>query len=171
MHRHDNAEEIWLAIPGWEGLYSASSAGRIRGDRSGRVLRPSTHRYTGHQRVQLYRDGRAVTRLVHRLVLATFVGPCPDGMECCHNDGDSKNNRVDNLRWDTRTSNMADTIAHGTRQRGVRHYRTDLTNQDIRSIRDLYRCGMVQREIGERFGISQGAVSLIISGRRWGHVP
>ena len=47
-------------------------------------------------------DGRGYkTRLVHRLVLETFVGAAPAGMEGCHNDGNRFNKRLENLRWDT----------------------------------------------------------------------
>jgi hypothetical protein len=53
------------------------------------------------------------TRKVHRLVLETFVGPCPDGMECCHNNGDPADNRLENLRWDTLSSNAYDRVEHG----------------------------------------------------------
>lgn len=52
----------------------------------------------------------------HVLVLHAFHGPCPIGMEGCHNDGDIKNWRLDNLRWDTRSANIADSIRHGTRR-------------------------------------------------------
>jgi len=52
-------------------------------------------------------------KLVHRLVLEAFAGPCPDGMEACHGDGDPTNNRRLNLRWDTRSSNQLDTVRHG----------------------------------------------------------
>lgn len=53
-------------------------------------------------------------RLVHRLVLEAFVGPCPEGMEGCHGDGDPTNNSLGNLRWDTATSNQLDKVRHGT---------------------------------------------------------
>ena len=49
----------------------------------------------------------------HRLVLLAFVGECPSGMEACHNDGDPSNNNIDNLRWDTRSSNIKDQVKHG----------------------------------------------------------
>jgi hypothetical protein len=35
-------------------------------------------------------------------------------MDGCHNDGDPFNNAVTNLRWDTRSGNLRDKIAHGT---------------------------------------------------------
>src|SRR4051794_22273996 len=51
----------------------------------------------GHLTVNLSRAGRKTSRPVHRLVLAAWVGPCPPGLICCHNDGDTANNRVENL--------------------------------------------------------------------------
>jgi len=51
---------------------------------------------------------------VHRLVLEAFIGPAPKGTICCHNDGDPTNNRLENLRWDTHSSNTRDAIRHGT---------------------------------------------------------
>lgn len=52
--------------------------------------------------------------LVHVLVLEAFVGPRPEGMACCHNDGDGQNNTLANLRWDTYSSNNHDLVRHGT---------------------------------------------------------
>lgn len=49
----------------------------------------------------------------HRAVLLAFIGPCLDGMECCHNNGDPLDNRLENLRWDTRQANTIDKINHG----------------------------------------------------------
>ncbi|QOV97160.1 HNH endonuclease [Rhodococcus pyridinivorans] len=57
---------------------------------------------------------RMLNRKVHRLVLEAFTGPCPDGMVGCHNDGDTTNNRLDNLRWDTPGANNRDKRTHGT---------------------------------------------------------
>lgn len=47
-------------------------------------------------------------------VLTAFVGPCPEGMECCHWDGNPLNNHILNLRWDTHQGNMKDMVRHWT---------------------------------------------------------
>ena len=47
-------------------------------------------------------------------MLEAFVGPCPKGMVCCHNDGDPTNNRPGNLRWDSYAANFRDAMVHGT---------------------------------------------------------
>lgn len=116
--------EEWREVPGHAGAYAVSSFGRVRsvgrkvtaGERvrsvADKILRPWSMP-TGHLAVGL--GGKAADRrLVHRLVLEAFVGPCPDGMEGCHNDGDPTNNRLENLRWDTRSGNIHDAIKHGT---------------------------------------------------------
>lgn len=64
--------------------------------------------------VTLSVDGVLRSHRVHHLVLKTFVGPCPPGMEGCHNDGNFRHNWVDNLRWDTPSSNHFDKVKHGT---------------------------------------------------------
>lgn len=71
-------------------------------------------RKDGRLSVVLNREGRRRTRLIHQLVLEAFVGPRPNGMEGCHNDGICTNNVWTNLRWDTRAGNAADTKRHGT---------------------------------------------------------
>jgi hypothetical protein len=42
-----------------------------------------------------------------------FIGPRPDGLDVCHNNGDRLDNQVGNLRYGTRSENMLDTVPHG----------------------------------------------------------
>lgn len=102
--------EEWRDIEGHEGLYQVSNTGKVKSLRSGKILKTESGEW-GHQRVNLGRRERGLR--VHRLVLEAFVGPCPPGMECCHNNGDPSDNRVENLRWDTKKSNAADKRKHG----------------------------------------------------------
>lgn len=116
--------ETWKPIPGWEGAYEVSDQGRVRSlpravrhyrggasRRGGRILRPGVVR--DYERVVLQRDGRTKNVAVHRLVLTAFIGPCPPGMEACHGDGNRRNNRLSNLRWDTKAANCRDRTTHG----------------------------------------------------------
>lgn len=118
--------ETWLPVVGFEGQYEVSDHGRIRGvDRiavlsdgrripvRGCILK-QRQRAKGYWQVCLQRGGRPTAHVAHRLVLTAFVGPCPDGMQACHNDGDKSNNRLSNLRWDTPSSNTLDLVRHGT---------------------------------------------------------
>src|SRR3970282_914182 len=102
--------ERWLPVVGYEGSYEVSDLGRVRSlDRilpcgrrkKGIVLRPSPGANGGHLGLHLCAYSKRNAR-VHRLVLAAFVGPCPIGMEGCHDDGAPTNTRLRNLRWDTK---------------------------------------------------------------------
>jgi hypothetical protein len=99
--------EIWAQTkyPG----YQVSTFGRAKGKR-GSILSSSTNK-AGYVTFVVNPEHKSV--YVHHLVLETFVGPRPDGLEACHNDGNHGNNRLDNLRWDTRSSNFHDQVKHG----------------------------------------------------------
>lgn len=114
--------ETWKPIPGHEGIYEVSDIGRVRSlDRvvarnrrvKGRVLVLNL-KSNGYSQVELFSGGQGKWLMSHRLVLLAFAGPCPEGMEACHNDGDQTNNAPSNLRWDTRSANQMDCVAHGT---------------------------------------------------------
>src|SRR5689334_10373035 len=47
-------------------------------------------------------------RYVHEIVLSTFIGPKPSGMEACHENDVGLDNRLSNLRWDTPAANDED---------------------------------------------------------------
>jgi hypothetical protein len=126
--------EHWKDIPGYEGRYQVSDLGRVRSvdrlvefprylrdgawrsaslrKRKGVLLRPGPMR-SGHLTVAL---GRGNSRQVHQLVLLAFVGPCPEGHEVLHLDHDPKNNRLDNLKYGTRSENIKMDYAAGRRQ-------------------------------------------------------
>jgi hypothetical protein len=46
-------------------------------------------------------------------VMLAFVGPCPEGMETRHLDGDPANNHRSNLKYGTRSQQRHDDVRHG----------------------------------------------------------
>ncbi len=107
---------------------------------------------------------------IHRLVLEVFVGPCPEGMECCHGDGNNQNNALSNLRWDTSKSNKADQVIHGTAQLGSNHSGAKLTDIDVINIRSDYANGVTYKELIVKYNISYQHVWTIIRRKRWRHI-
>lgn len=174
-------EEIWKPIVGWEGLYEASTHGRIRSldrvvhhplgpkRRKGALMKQSTTA-TGYRFLTIRKDGRGQTLFVHRLVLEAFVGPCPQGMECRHMDGNSSNNRLENLSWGTARENAADRDTHGTTARGERHGQSKLTEGDIHRIRSALNEGQSMRSLAREFGVSLPAIRRIAHGKTWRQV-
>jgi hypothetical protein len=112
------AQVEYRPIEGFPG-YRVGDDGTVVSTKFGwRVMKPSKNK-KGYPHVCLSnRDRQSKTLDVHRIVTMAFHGPCPDGMEVCHNDGNPDNNSAANLRWDTRKANHADKLKHGTSLRG-----------------------------------------------------
>ncbi len=105
---------MWKDIPGHEGRYQASDEGKVRSliGKNPKVLSPCFLK--GYEAVGIAHGGKSKLITVHRLVLMTFVGVCPEGKEARHIDGDNRNNRIENLEWATHLENMRDRYIHGT---------------------------------------------------------
>lgn len=166
-------EEVWKDIPGYEGSYQVSNLGRVKslprvvqipgyGTRtlSEKMLRLSRCT-SGHLYVNLRKDGSTHHSEIHRLVMLAFVGPCPPGMEVCHNDSNPKNNRLDNLRYDTHMNNMIDMSYVGNRSR------QKLSVEDVLVVRERLKRGEVGRRLAEEYGVTPAAISAINRGRNW----
>lgn len=132
--------------------------------------RPGHSKKQGHETVSLTRNGGLHSKWVHRLVLEAFIGPCPEKMECCHYDGNPRNNRLDNLRWDTKKNNCADAIRHGRTTRGDRNARAKLTRDDVIEIRQRYANGETQGAIAKSKLVSQATIWRIVRHKCWSHV-
>jgi HNH endonuclease/NUMOD4 motif len=146
--------EMWRPVVGHEGKYEVSDQGRVRSldciltyvrrdqysgrdlmirrVHSGRMLRPGPSK-SGHLSVVLGR--KEGSRLIHHLVLEAFVGPCPDKHEGCHGNDVPDDNRLDNLRWGTRSDNIKDAIKNGGKCVGERSWQAKLTSADVQAIR------------------------------------
>jgi hypothetical protein len=122
--------------------------------------------------ITLYKNNRRFDKLIHRLILETFIGPCPEGMECCHKNDVPTDNRLENLRWDTRSNNVKDAFRNGGRcEKGEYNNRAKLNILQIRVIRRLLEFNtLTQKEIGNIFSVGQPCIFKIKHKRRWAHV-
>lgn len=109
---------MWSWIKGYRGYYRISTSGKVRS--VDRVI-PRVYRgpfvtlkgksvsrvptQDGYLQVNLWKEGVGKKLYVHRLVLETFVGPCPPGMQCLHKDDNPANNHLSNLSWGTPAAN------------------------------------------------------------------
>ncbi len=85
-------------VPGYPDLFARADGTILR--RGAEGLRPrKTRLHKGGRYVRIKRDGRTYEPSVACLVLAAFVGPCPDGHRAVHLDGNPMNNRLSNLAW------------------------------------------------------------------------
>jgi len=169
--------EEWRALPGYCGRYEVSNMGNIRSiDHvlsdgrfwAGRIIKQRASR-SGYMSVRLCCNGHH-WRWVHRLVLEAFVSACPVGMECAHNNGNPADNRLCNLRWDTRRGNHADKVLHGTTVRGERNALAKLTEADVRTVFAMRERGALLSEIASTFGVTAANVSNILMRKTWRHM-
>lgn len=178
-------KEIWSDIPGYEGLYKASNLGQIqsipRFRTPGGILKPILNT-GGHLQVGLYKNRKQKRLSIHRLVLETFIGPCPLDMECRHLDGNPTNNRLNNLKWGTHSENVQDSIGHGTffhpDNSGSNNGHAILKESDIPKIRRLLKSGRdgipgkkhSQEEIAKIFDVNRYTISMISTKKTWKHI-
>lgn len=137
-------------IPGFPG-YEITDDGRVWSVKTGAFLKSFVNKH-GYRLVALYHGGKRHIRKVHRLVLEAFVGPCPEGVECCHNNGDPSDNRLENLRWDTHAANHAES-SRGSGLRGA----------DILCIRYLRTLGANVADLASDFDVSTTTIYRIIA--------
>lgn len=162
-------------LPGFEGIF-VSDEGSVWSNRSGRLRKLKTHqrRDGNHYVIVILRKERGSKSkprncYVHRLVLETFVGPCPEGMQCRHLDGNPANNLLSNICWGTPGENAADKERHGTKVRGSKHGAAKLTENVVAEIRALRSQGIRLKALASRFGVSEGAINSVIRGKHWKH--
>lgn len=156
----------WKPIPGFP-EYEVSNTGQVRsykwkcrGPNAPVLLQPGANAQ-GYWTVVLRRNGQSYTKVIGRLVLAAFRGPCPSNHEMCHYDGNRKNDYLDNLRWDTHKANMADAVRHGTMKRR-------LTFELAEEIRAKYKVGNVSlRSLAKNYGVSHNTIFLIVKDKMW----
>ena len=167
----EESQRVWMDIPGYEGLYQASNYGEIKSlDRvikrsngktikwKGRILKQAIS--NGYKYVNL---GISNTQHVHVLVASAFLGKRPDGMDVCHNNGDKQDNRVENLRYATRSENNLDKY----NLYGRVSYNQSLDENKVIAIRKMLKEGLSQHEIARLFGVCKNTITQIKQGKTY----
>jgi hypothetical protein len=151
--------------------YQVSSLGRVRGSRGG-ILRGN--RLTGgYLQVKVYLDGsESRCQLIHCLVAAAFLGERPAGHEVNHKDGDTSNNRLNNLEYATPSANMLHSYRELGRKgaRGSRFARSSLNEATVIDIRERYAGGGVSTvQLAKEYGVSRPTIGKIVNRQIWRH--
>jgi len=146
-------------VPRWKTIpsspeYEISINGRIRRAAdsqprgNGSILKKGFERKTqkdssGYETILLISEGNKKLHMVHRLVLETFVSPCPLGNECNHKDGNKSNNHRFNLEWTTPSENQKHAYRMGLRiprdQKGEKNAAAKLKEGEVWLIRKLLK--------------------------------
>lgn len=106
---------IWKDIPGYEGIYKVSTEGKVKSflvDKRGRPMCSKVGSH-GYKVVNLWKDKKGKSFLVHRLVGQSFLEMDDGDTVINHKDNIRTNNNVSNLEWCTQKENLAHAEAIG----------------------------------------------------------
>jgi hypothetical protein len=162
---------MWKVIPAFGGRYEASETGEIRHSLNKNIRKPRRNKF-GYLQLNFSRNdgtGKSDTILVHRLIALTFI-PNPLNLpEVNHKDGNKQNNHIDNLEWcnDSQNQKHAYEIGLQKSQKGEKHVKAKLTDDQAKQVKQLYAEGISQQRIADFFNVSQTTISKIIRGIRY----
>jgi hypothetical protein len=173
--------EEWRPVKGYE-KYQVTSCGKVRSldcfivektgmkrFKKGRILKcflgPSKK-----SKVQYYyfSVGRGINIAVHKAVTAAWLEPAPDGFDQVnHIDGNSRNNKVENLEWSNKKHNMKHAIETGLYNNfGEKHTHAKLSQSDV----DVIRCFFISvndAQIAKVFGVTHTTINSIRLKKSW----
>lgn len=115
--------------------------------------------------------GYAVMRVAGKTVYVCrrlMGSDAPPGKEVvAHRCGNGQNGCVTkrHLRWSTQKENVADTLAHGTRNRGARNGQAVITPEQAL---EIFKSRDKRATVAARYGVSEWTVKDIRSRRIWG---
>lgn len=170
----------WKSIPGYDGLYLASSDGRIysirRRKELKRVLDARQQRYV----VTLGKNNHQKKFNVAWLVASAFLGERPVGYDVHHKNGNRMDDSVGNLEYKPKTKHLKDhSVKWSRKKRESRSIRPDpLESATVEKVngemtqnefvqylrREVERFG-TQREMAKHYGIHESIISQSIYGK------
>lgn len=173
--------ETWVAAFGYEGLYEVSNLGRVKSllpskrfAVPGHILKPKRVGL-GYVGVNLYKDGKGATISIHKLVMRSFVGEAPPGMNVNHKDGVKKNNALTNLEYVTFASNSMHAFVTGLLPQAPTYKGAENGNASLSEAQAIEIAVRLQRgeracDIAKDMGVSRYPINDIKSRRKWKHL-
>ena len=165
--------EDFRPILGYEGHYEINSEGVVVSLKYGkRRVMKTAKTPAGYQSVNLTKDGRNRTKIVHKLVWKAFNGEIEDGLFVLHGENTTRDNCcLENLSLGTQQDNMGrDRKRDGTLPQGEKHWKARLTESQVSYIKSRLRDNAKQITLAKLFEVTRTTISDIKYGRVWSHV-
>lgn len=151
--------EIWKSLAELDfPNYDVSSHGKIRNNKTGRIMKHSISRSNRFKVGIVDKNGKKSTKMIHDFVIKIFVSPRPNDQHTVdHIDRDPSNNYYKNLRWATSDVQLENRSLSGTKAgRPVNQY--DLNGIFIREWKSI-------TEVRDTLQTSEN-ISEVCTGRR-----
>ena len=166
-------KEIWKPIKNFL-YYEVSNLGRVKSYKSHQkepYISKGSANLQGYIRATLTKQGKVYQILMHRLVLETFIGPCPNGCEANHKDGIKSNCKSSNLEWITHYENFVHALKLGLYSRsGEKNTNAKLIEKDILEIRRLADLGINWHTIARNFSVTRANIYRVVNRLSWRHI-
>jgi len=176
--------EEWKDIPGYEGLYQASDTGKVK-SLSKRSWNGNGYYRTkekifkdrvtrkGYLEVVLWNNRKPKSHKVHRLVMATFIGPSQ--LQVNHRNGIKSDNRLQNLEYCTGSENVKHAYKTNLASNaGERHPGHILRKNQVMEIRKKFNPHKYNIEEVEKtattYGVSNKTIINVIKRITWKHI-
>lgn len=106
----------------------------------------------------------------HRASYMIYNGEIPEGQLVLHSCDRPVCVQPSHLSLGDNDENMRQGVERQRFLRGIDHHNAKLTPDVVRKIRQLYADGVKKKPLGRQFGVSDMAISRILSGKTWSHV-
>ena len=187
--------ENWKKIEGFEN-YSVSDLGRVRNDKTGRIMKTPCNGH-GYPSLNLEgKSGRCFVK-VHQLVAKAFLPNPEEKKTINHKNGIKSDNTLTNLEWATHSENTKHALKNGLIDKeylilrakkigfqkgdklskehkdkisqsvsGFGNPRCKITPENLKEIFALRELGHSQNYIAEKIGVHYSGISKILNNKR-----
>jgi len=176
--------EMWKPVYGYEGIYSVSDLGRVKGDlrvtiningrdkyRQEKIKKQSVTKL-GYLMLRFSKNNIPKSYLIHRLVGMAFVKNENNKSEINHKNGIKTDNRASELEWNTRTENINHSWANKLSKpcSGEKSGMSKLTEKQVFEIRAI-GTSIPKSKIASIYNVCESTIYYILKRKTWGHLP
>ncbi len=166
----DYEDEYWATYLDFTD-YLISNYGRIKIVKTNKIkIQLKIKNKKGYRCVRLLKKGHPYDFKVHRLVLLTFCGDPPSGHIACHNNGNSLDNRLINLRWATSKENKKDQKEHCPSLDKNSKFYPKISENDILQIRSFLAYRGLNTKLALHYGVTYRFIYDVRNYRTWKHI-